>query len=223
MSSINGHRGNRDGEMVRILLADDHAIVRKGLKLMLAEIPDIVVADEASDGNEVLEKIEKNDFDVLVLDIAMPGKSGLEVLGELKGRKPKPPVLVLSAYPEEQIAVRALKAGADGYLSKESAPDELISAIRRLAQGKKYISSSLAEKLALNLEEETTKPLHENLSNREYQVMCLIASGRTIKEIGENLSLSIKTVSTYRVRIMEKTRLKNNAEIIHYAIQNKLI
>jgi len=209
--------------MVRILLADDHAIVRKGLKLMLAEIPDIVVADEASDGNEVLEKIEKNDFDVLVLDIAMPGKSGLEVLNELKGRKPKPPVLVLSAYPEEQIAVRALKAGADGYLSKESAPDELISAIRRLAQGKKYISSSLAEKLALNLEEETTKPLHEKLSNREYQVMCLIASGRTIKEIGENLSLSIKTVSTYRVRIMEKTRLKNNAEIIHYAIQNKLI
>ncbi|MGO9612754.1 MAG: response regulator [Dissulfurispiraceae bacterium] len=209
--------------MIRILLADDHAIVRKGIKLMLAEVPDIVVADEASDGNEVLEKIEKNDFDVLVLDIAMPGKSGLEVLGELKARKPKPPVLVLSAYPEEQIAVRALKAGADGYLSKESAPDELITAIRRLAQGKKYISSSLAEKLALDLEEETTKPLHEKLSNREYQVMCLIASGRTVKEIGESLSLSIKTVSTYRIRIMEKTRLKNNAEIIHYAIQNKLI
>ncbi len=209
--------------MINILIADDHTIVRKGLKQILAETPDMVVADEASNGFEVMEKIRKNHFDVLLLDISMPGKSGLDILKELKAESPKLPVLVLSMYPEEQYAIRVLRAGAAGYLTKESAPDELVVAMRKVAQGKKYVSPSLAEKLALDLEMDTTKPLHETLSDREYQVLCMIASGKTVGEIAEGLSLSAKTVSTYRARILEKMNMKNNSELTHYAIQNKLV
>ena len=208
---------------IRLLIGDDHAVVRKGMKQILAETKDIVVADEAGDGREVLEKVRKNDFDMVLLDISMPGRDGLEVLKELKSLRPKLPVLMLSMYPEEQYAVRSLRSGASGYLTKDSAPDELISAIRKVSSGGKYVSASLAEKLALKLGANVEKPLHEALSDREYQVMCMIASGKTVKEIGEELSLSVKTVSTYRSRILDKMRLKGNAELTRYAIDNKLV
>jgi two-component system, NarL family, invasion response regulator UvrY len=208
---------------IRLLIGDDHAVVRKGMKQILAETKDIVVADEAGNGREVLEKVRKNDFDMVLLDISMPGRDGLEVLKELKNLKPKLPVLMLSMYPEEQYAVRSLRSGASGYLTKDSAPDELISAIRKVSSGGKYVSSSLAEKLAHKLGADAEKPLHEALSDREYQVMCMIASGKTVKEMGEELSLSVKTVSTYRSRILNKMRLKGNAELTRYAIDNKLV
>lgn len=209
--------------MIRILIADDHTIVREGLKQILAETPDMIVADEASNGQEVFAKVSKNEYDVVLLDISMPGRSGLEVLKQLKGERPKLPILILSMYSEEQYAMRALRAGASGYMTKESAPDELIEAIRKVSQGRKYVSPSLAEKLAVSLELGKEKPPHEMLSDREYQVMCMIASGKTIKEIAEELSLSVKTISTYRSRILEKLNFKTNAAITHYAVQNRLV
>jgi len=209
--------------MIKILIADDHAIVREGLKQVLAENRDMVVAAEASSGHEVIEKVRKNDYDLVVLDIAMPGRDGLDILKEIKNRKPKLPVLVLSMYPEEQYAVRILKAGASGYLTKESATEELVTAIQQISRGRKYVSPSLAEKLALDLEVDSGKPLHDTLSDREYQVMRMIASGKTLKKIAKELSLSEKTISTYRSRILEKMRMKNNAELTHYAIKNRLV
>lgn len=211
------------GKMIRILIADDHTIVREGLKQILAETPDMIVADEARNGQEVLNKVWKNEYDVVLLDISMPGRSGLDVLKQLKGERPKLPILILSMYSEEQYAMRALRAGASGYMTKESAPDELIEAIRKVSQGRKYVSPSLAEKLAISLEVGEEKPPHEMLSDREYQVMCMIASGKTIKEIAEEISLSVKTISTYRSRILEKLSLKTNAAITHYAVQNRLV
>jgi DNA-binding NarL/FixJ family response regulator len=209
--------------MMKILIADDHAVVREGLKQILSESPDMVVTAEASTGPEVLEEIGKDDFDLVVLDIAMPGRGGLDILKEIKNKKPRLPVLILSMYPEDQYAVRVLKAGASGYMTKESAPAELIKAIKQISKGKKYVSPSLAEKLALDLEITTGRPLHESLSDREYQVMCMIASGKTLKEISEQLSLSIKTISTYRSRILEKMNMKSNAELTHHAIKNRLV
>jgi two-component system invasion response regulator UvrY len=209
--------------MIKILIADDHTIVREGLKQIVAETADMMVADEASSGHEVLDKVWNNEYDVVVLDISMPGRDGVDILKQLKSKKPHLPVLVLSMHPEEQYAVRVLKAGAAGYLTKESAPDELITAIRRVSRGRKYVSSFLAEKLAFDLERDTQKPLHETLSDREYQVMCMIASGKRAKEIAEELYLSVKTVSTYRSRILEKMKMKNNAELTHYAIKHRLV
>ncbi len=209
--------------MIRILIADDHRIVREGLKQILAETPDMTVVDEASNGQEVLGKVWENDYDVVLLDISMPGRSGLDILKQLKNERPKLAVLVLSMYSEEQYAIRALRAGASGYMTKESAPDELIEAIRKVSTGRKYISPTVAEKLAVSLEANDERPAHENLSDREYQVMCMIASGKTIKTIADELSLSVKTVSTYRTRILEKMRMKNNAELTHYSIQNRLV
>lgn len=209
--------------MINILIADDHAVVREGLKQIISERPDMKVTAEASSSYEVLELIDKNSFDVVVLDIAMPGRGGLEVLREIKHRRPRLPVLILSMYPEEQYAVRVLKAGASGYMTKESAPHELINAISLVSKGKKYISPSLAERLALDLGISTDKPLHDSLSDREFQVMCMIASGKTLKEIAEQLSLSIKTISTYRSRILQKMNMKSNAELTHYAIKNHLV
>ena len=209
--------------MIKILIADDHRIVREGLKQILAETPDMIVADEANNAQEVLKKIWDNDYDVLLLDISMPGRSGLDILKQLKSDRPKLSVLVLSMYSEEQYALRALRAGASGYMTKESAPDELIEAIRKVSTGRKYISPTVAEKLAFSLESGDEKPPQETLSDREFQVMCMIASGKTIKAIADELSLSVKTVSTYRARILEKMRMKNNAELTHYAIQNKLV
>jgi two-component system, NarL family, invasion response regulator UvrY len=170
-----------------------------------------------------LKKIWDNEYDVLLLDISMPGRSGLDILKQLKSDRPKLSVLVLSMYSEEQYALRALKAGASGYMTKESATDELIEAIRKVSTGRKYISPSVAERLAFSLESGDERPPQETLSDREFQVMCMIASGKTIKAIAAELSLSIKTVSTYRARILEKMRMNNNAELTHYAIQNKLV
>lgn len=209
--------------MIKILIADDHTIFREGLKHILAEYPDLVVADEASNGQEVLDKIWKNNYDMVLLDITMPGMTGLEVLKQLKNDKPKLPVLILSMHPEEQYAVRVIRAGASGYLTKESAPDELITAIRKISQGRKYITSSLAERLASEFEAESEKPLHDILSDREYQVLRMIAAGKTVKHIAQELSLSIKTVSTYRTRIMEKMKMKTNAEVMHYVIKHQLL
>jgi len=209
--------------MIKILIADDHPIVRKGLKEIIEVTPDMMVGDEASNGQEALEKVRKNDFDVVLLDISMPGRSGLEILKELKSEKPELSVLILSMHPEEQYAVRVLKAGASGYLTKESAPDELIAAIRKASIGRKYISSSLGEKLAFDLEIDSEKPLHETLSDREYEVMRMIASGKTISEIAKKLFLSVKTISTYRSRILEKMRMKSSAELTHYALKNRLV
>ena len=209
--------------MIKVLIADDHPVVRKGLREIVKEAFHVAVADEVSDGQEVLERVSKNDYDVVLLDISMPGRSGLDVLKELKGQKPKLPVLVLSIHPEEQYAVRVLKAGASGYLTKESAQDELISALQNVSTGRKYITPSLAERLAFDLEMDTERPPHESLSDREYQVMCMIASGKTVKEIAEELFLSVKTVSTYRARVLDKMRMKSSAELTHYAIKYRLV
>jgi len=171
----------------------------------------------------VLNKALKDDYDVVILDITMPGINGLDVLKQIKAQKPKLPILMLSVHPEEQYAVRTLKAGASGYLTKESAPDELIAAIRKVSVGKKYVSSSLAEKLALDLEIDHEKPLHETLSDREYQVMCMIASGKMLNEVADEPYLSVKTVSTYRTRILEKMNMKSNIELTHYAIKHGLV
>ncbi len=209
--------------MIKIFIADDHAIVRKGLKQIVGDTSDMVIAGEASNGHEALDKVLKNDYDVIVLDISMPGINGLDVLKQIKSQKPKLPILALTMHPEEQYAVRVLRAGASGYLTKESASDELITAIKRVSTGRKYVSSSLAEKLAFGLQVDSEKPLHENLSDREYQVICMIASGKTVKEIAGELFLSAKTVSTYRTRILEKMNMKNNAELTHYAIKQGLV
>ncbi len=197
--------------MIRVLIADDHAIVREGLKQIVAESSDMIVADEAGDGKEALKKALEGDFDVVVLDITMPGINGLDALKQIRSQKPKLPILVLSMHPEEQYAMRVLRAGASGYLTKESAPEELITSIRRVSKGMKYISPSLAERLASELGNDHHGPLHETLSDREYQVMCMIASGRSPTDIAEELSLSIKTISTYRGRILEKMGMKNTA------------
>lgn len=209
--------------MLKILIADDHSIVREGLKQVLADTSDMVVSDEAASTDEALKKALEGDFDVVVLDISMPGRGGLDALKQIKSQKPKLPVLILSMYPEEQYALRVLKAGASGYLTKESAPDELIGAIRKVSKGMKYVSAHLAEEIAFALDSDAERPIQETLSDREFQVLCMIASGKTTAKIAEELALSVKTVSTYRSRILEKMRMKNNAELTHYAIKNKLV
>ena len=209
--------------MIKILVADDHTLVRKGLKQILLDTPDVEIVEEASNGPEVISKINDNDYDLILLDIALPGRSGIDVLKQLKYIKPDLPVLMLSMYPEEQYAIRSLKAGASGYLTKESAPEELIDAIKKITIGKKYITSTLAERLAYEIEVNSDKSLHESLSDREYQVFCLIASGKTVKEIADKLSLSVKTISTHRARILQKMHMKNNVQIIRYAIKQNLV
>jgi len=209
--------------VIKILIADDHAVVRRGLKQILAEEPNMAVFGEACNAQEVLKNVREQNWDIVILDITMPDRSGLEVLKELKNIRPKLPVLILSIHPEEQYAVRVLKAGAAGYMTKESAPEELVKAVRKVIRGSKYISPSLAEKLAFDLETDSEKPLHETLSDREYQVMCMIASGKTVKEIAKELYLSVKTISAHRARILEKMKMKTNAELTHYAIKNRLV
>jgi DNA-binding NarL/FixJ family response regulator len=209
--------------MLRILVADDHEVVRKGLVKVLAEILQPIKVDEVNNGQEALGKVLKSEYDLVVLDIKMPGKSGLDVLKEIKQHKPQLPVLILSMHPEEQFAIRAMRAGASGYLTKECAGDELVLAVRKALKGERYISGTLAEILAGELTIDSGKPLHEILSDREYQVMLMIASGKPVGAIAKELRLSVKTVSSYRANILLKTRMKNNAEITHYAIQNKLV
>lgn len=209
--------------MIEVLVADDHQIVREGLKQILAETSDIVVTGEASNGGEVINRVWKTDYDVILLDISMPGRSGLDILKELKSIKPKLKILFLSMHPEEHYAVRALKSGASGYLTKNRAKDELIEAIRRVSLGGKYVSASLAEKLAFDLEKDYEKPPHERLSDREYEVMRMLTSGKTVSEIARELSLSVKTISTHRSRLLQKMDMKTNAELTRYAIQSGLV
>jgi two-component system invasion response regulator UvrY len=209
--------------MIRILIADDHTVVRRGVKEIVSEEPDMVVAGEAHTAQEVLELVRTQQWDVVVLDISMPGRSGLDVLKELKQERPHLPVLVLSMHPEDQYAVRVLKMGAAGYLTKGSTSEELVKAIRKVVTRGRYVSPSLAEKLAVDLASNDERPPQETLSTREYQVLCLIGSGKGVTEIAAELSLSVKTISMYRARILEKMNMKNNAELIFYAIQNRLV
>jgi DNA-binding NarL/FixJ family response regulator len=209
--------------MIKVLLGDDHAIVRQGLKQILSEESGMYFCGEAENGQAVLNAIYKENWDVLILDISMPGLSGLDILKEVKKIRPRLPVLVLTMHSEEQFALRSLKAGASGYLTKDSAPEELVKAVKKLLDGGKYVNQQLAEILAADIERDSNKPLHDSLSDREYQVMRLIASGRTAKQIADQLALSVKTISTYRARLLEKMNMKTNAELTHYAIQNKLV
>jgi len=208
---------------MRILVTDDHPIFRSGLKETLLKESDVDFVGEADTGQKALELARKQRWDVIILDITMPGKGGFEVLQELRRELPKLPVLILSAHPEDQLALRLLKAGAAGYLTKDKAPQVLLFAIRKVLRGEKYVSELLGEKTVLELVSETTKPLHENLSEREYQVMCRLASGKTIRAIGKELFLSVRTVSTYRARVLDKLNMKTNAELIRYALLNNLI
>ena len=209
--------------MMRVLIVDDHAILRRGLKALLADEFHGAAFGEASDTRQALEQLQKKEWDVVLLDITLPGKNGLDLLKELKVARPKLPVLVLSAHPEDQFALRALKAGAEGYMTKESAPEELAKAVRKILAGGRYVSPALAEKLALTVGQDSTRTPHETLSDREYEVMCRIASGKTVTEIAGELALSAKTISTYRARVLEKLDVKNSAEIVQYAIRNGLV
>ena len=209
--------------MLKILVADDHEVVRKGLMKVLAESLQPIKVEEARNGQEAVSKVWKSEYDLVVLDIKMPGKNGLDALKEIKQHRPKLPVVILSMHPEEQFAIRAMRAGASGYLTKECAGDELVLSIRKALKGEKYISGSLAQILAGELDSDSEKPPHELLSDREFQVMLMIASGKPVGAIAKELCLSVKTISSYRANILLKTRMKNNAEITHYAIQNKLV
>jgi DNA-binding NarL/FixJ family response regulator len=209
--------------MINIFIADDHALVREGVKKIINEETDMKVTGETNNSLEIVDKIKAGEYDALVLDISMPGKSGLDILKEIKIVKPKLPVLILSMHPEDRFAIRALKAGAAGYLTKESVPEELVNAIHKIIGGRKYISPFLAEKLASAIDSDSDRDPHENLSDREYQVMLMIASGKKVTEIGDELSLSIGTVNTYRTRIFEKMSFKSNIELTHYVIENKLL
>ena len=209
--------------MIRILVADDHTVVREGVKQILASQSDIIVEDEAENGKETLEKALSGNFDLVLLDISMPGRGGLEVLEDILKARPKLPVLILSMHPEEQYAVRALRAGASGYLTKARAAHELIGAIRKVSRGGKYVTASLAEKLAVALDSKADKHRHERLSTREYQVMLMLASGKSVGEIARELCLSVKTISTYRIRVMNKMGMKKNAELTFYAMNHRLI
>jgi DNA-binding NarL/FixJ family response regulator len=209
--------------MIRVLIADDHAVVREGLKRIVAENADMEVAGEAGNGHEVLDFARRHECDLVLLDLAMPGKDGLDTLKELKLVRPHLPVLVLSVYPEEQYAVRLLRAGAAGYLTKESAPEELVAAIRKVSRGGRYVSEALAEQLAVLLGSGTDRPPHETLSDREFRVMVMLASGKTASEVAEALCLSVKTISTYRSRALRKMNMRNNAELSFYAVKHGLL
>jgi DNA-binding NarL/FixJ family response regulator len=210
-------------DKIKIIIADDHAIVREGLKQIVAEEKDMLVCGEAENVSGLMELLNKEQWSIVVLDINMPGKSGLEALKDIKQIYPNLPVLILSMFSEDQYGLRAIKAGASGYLKKVSAPTELVIAIRKIVSGRKYINSSLAEKLAENLGSRNNIFLHDKLSDREYQIMCNIALGKSAEEIAEELSLSINTIYTYRNRIFEKMSMKSNVELTQYAVQNKLI
>jgi len=208
---------------MKVLIADDHPVVRHGLKQILAADPEVVVVGEAKNGGEVLELARKLEWDVAILDYSMPGRSGVELLSELKREFPQRPVLILSMHPEELHARRVLKAGGAGYMNKESAGEELVAAIRKVVGGGRYVSASLAEKLAVELAPDAQKLPHETLSDREYRVMWLLASGKPIKQIAKEMFLSPSTISTYRIRILRKLGLATNAALVHYAVKHQLI
>ncbi|WP_019141150.1 response regulator [Noviherbaspirillum massiliense] len=214
----------KKNEKIKILIADDHAIVREGLKQILADTKDIVVAGHAENGADAIKLARKGDCNVLLLDISMPDRSGIEVLKQVKKDVPKMAVLMLSMHREDQYAIRSLKAGAAGYLNKQSAPNELVDAIRQVASGRKYVTPALAQELANQVSDERLeKPPHETLSDREYQTLIMIASGKTVSDIAAELSLSVKTISMYRSRLLQKMKLRHNAELTHYAIKNQLV
>lgn len=213
-------RGTPD-PVIRVLIADDHAILRGGLKEILARDLEDTLCGEAKDAREALIRLRDEDWDLLILDVTMPGRSGLDVLKEVKALRPKLPVLVLSMHPEDQYGKRVLKAGAAGYMNKESAPEELIKAIRRVLAGGHYVSPALAEKLASDLSQDG-RPVHEVLSDREFEVLRLLAAGKTVTQIGDELHLSVTTVSTYRARILEKLHMSTTAQLMHYALQNHI-
>lgn len=209
--------------MIRILIADDHSVVRRGLRQILLEGFPGAFIEEVGDAEGIIKKITQDKWDVIISDLSMPGRSGLEALQQIKQIQPKVPVLILSIHPEEQYALRVLKAGASGYLSKDMAPDELVNAVQRVMLGKKYITASIAEKLASTLDQDSNKPAHGLLSDREFSVLKLLASGKSVSEIAESLFLSVTTVSTYRARIMAKMNMRNNADLTLYAVENKLL
>jgi two-component system invasion response regulator UvrY len=209
--------------LINVLVADDHPLIRNGLRLVLQQEIDFAQPGEAENSEEILHRLEERPWDLIVLDIGMPGKNGLEVLQEIRRLHPTMPVLMLSMHSEELYAIRAIKAGANGYLTKNSAAGELVRAIRRILSGKKYVSAALAETLANAVESGEPRPLHETLSDREYHVMCRIATGRSVSEIAGETSLSVKTISTYRTRALEKMRMHTNAELTRYAIRNGLV
>ena len=208
---------------IKVLVADDHEIVRQGLKTIISEHSDLSIAGEAENGNQVLKIVKKTKVDVVLLDFDMPEKNGLDTLIELKALYPKLPVMILSIFPEDHYGTRFLKAGASGYLQKSSATDQLIDAIRKVFNGGKYISSALTDRLVTNLNRDHERPLHESLTDREFQVFCLLATGKKLKEIADELCLSINTISTYRSRILQKVDMSSNADVIRYAIKNKLV
>jgi two-component system, NarL family, invasion response regulator UvrY len=209
--------------MIRILIADDHAVVRCGLRQVIAEEPDMKVVGEAENSQELLALARSLSYDLILLDITMPGRNGLDVLRELKKEYPKRPILILSMHPEDQYAVHAFRAGAAGYLTKESATEELVGAIRKVLSGGKYVTPALAERLALDLSADSEKAPHATLSTREFQILCMIGIGKSVTIIADELSLSVKTVGTYWTRILEKMGMQGNAELIRYAIQNHLV
>lgn len=209
--------------MIRIVIADDHAVVREGIKRILLEEFPFALIEEVNDTEELIKVIVKGEWDIVICDLSMPGRSGLDALHQIKQIFPKLPVLILSVYPEEQYGIRALKAGAAGYLSKNAAPKELINAIQRTLMGRVFVSPTLAEKLATNLAQESDKYPHEMLSNREFDVFKLISSGKSVSEIAILLSLGITTISTYRVRVLKKMQMNTNAELTRYALENNLI
>jgi two-component system invasion response regulator UvrY len=208
--------------MIRVLIADDHAIVRQGLKQILSETDDLVIAGEAEDGSEALMLARQTAWDVFLLDVSMPNRNGIDTLKQLRKEFPRLPVLILSMHPEEQYAVRALKAGASGYLTKQSAPEQLVNAIRQVANGKKYVSPSVALQLAEAISDNSEKKPHERITDREYQVLTLIASGKTLTQVADALNLGVATVSTYRARLLEKMGLRSTAELIRYGLEHGL-
>jgi two-component system, NarL family, invasion response regulator UvrY len=211
---------------LRILIVDDHPIVRQGLRQTLADAADVAEIGEigeAGDARQALELVRQGDWDAVVLDIGLPGRGGIELLKDIKQERPRLPVLILSMHPEDQYAIRALRAGAGGYLTKEAATEKLLEAIRKITTGGRFISADLAERLAMELTADVTGPPHASLSDREFEVLRLIASGLSVGDIADRLSLSVKTVSTYRARVLEKMRMKNNAELMQYALTNRLL
>ena len=209
--------------VIEVLIVDDHAIVRQGLKQIVSETQDIVVTGEAENGAAALRLLREKPFAMVLLDISMPDRNGIDVLKQIRGEFPKLAVIMLTMHGEDEFGVRALKAGASGYLTKQSAPSELVNAIRQVASGHKYINAALAEELARHVSQGGDRPPHENLSDREFQTLCLIASGKSLSQVAAELCLSPKTVSVYRARLLEKLNLKNNAELTHYAIRNQIV
>lgn len=209
--------------MIRILIVDDHAILRAGLKTLLSEYPDMAVTGEAGSGAEAVQMVQQADYDIVLLDVTMPEMNGVDALKQIRRYRPSLPVLMLSMHPEEQYAINLLRSGASGYVPKEGAPEQLVNAIQTVVQGRRYVSPAVANLLAADIGGDANKPPHATLSEREFQIFCKLAGGQAVSEIGADLNLSVKTISTYRSRILDKMGMKNNADLTYYAIKNGII